>query len=555
MAEGTSVNDHVLKMINLIESLGQLGFAMDGELSQDLVLQSLSDSFSQFIVNFHMNKMDVSLPELHNMLKTAESNFPSKKSSVLLIGEGSTSKKRKRTFPKKKKKIGESKPTPTKAKVDPKSNAICFHCNKVGHWKRNCKAYLAKLKKKKAGETTPSDSDMFMIEDNMSLSPISTWHCMLGHISEKRLRSLHQEELLEPFDFKSYPVCESSLIGKMTKSPFTGHGERGADVLGLVHTDVCGPMSTQAMGEFSYFITFMDDKSRFGYVYLMKHKSEAFEKFKEYRYKAEKQTKMSIKVLRSDRGGEYLSGEFPNHLKENGILSQWTPHATPQLNRFSERRNQTLLDMVQSMMSYTDLPVSLWGYAIETSAYLLNKPVRRSNRVSRQPERYYGLVIENDNDLSLIDGEDPMTFDEAMSFDDSEKWQSAIKSEMDSMYANQVWTLDLGEASYILGIKIYRARSKKMLGLTQSTYIKKVLKRYSMENSKRGLIPMSHGVSLSKKISPKTSEERERMSRIPYTSVIGSIMYAMLCTRPDVAHSLSVTSRFQSDPGKNTGKR
>ena len=76
MSEGSSVNDHVLKMINLIERLGQLGFAMDGELSQDLVLQSLPSSFSQFVVNFHMNKLDVSLPELHNMLKTAESNFP-----------------------------------------------------------------------------------------------------------------------------------------------------------------------------------------------------------------------------------------------------------------------------------------------------------------------------------------------------------------------------------------------------------------------------------------------------------------------------------------------
>ncbi|XP_074351718.1 uncharacterized protein LOC141690861 [Apium graveolens] len=130
MAEGASVNDHVLKIINLIEGLGQLDFAMDGELSQDLVLQSLPDTFSQFIVNFHMNKMDVSLPKLHNMLKTAKSNFPSKKTSVLLIGEVSTSKKRKRTLPKKKKKVGESKPTPTKANVDPKSNAFCFHCNK-----------------------------------------------------------------------------------------------------------------------------------------------------------------------------------------------------------------------------------------------------------------------------------------------------------------------------------------------------------------------------------------------------------------------------------------
>ena len=108
MSEGSSVNDHVLKMINLIERLGQLGFAMDGELSQDLVLQSLLSLFLQFVVNFHMNKLDVSLAQLHNMLKTAESNFPSKKSSVLLIGEGSNSKKRKKNPPKRKNK-GEKK--------------------------------------------------------------------------------------------------------------------------------------------------------------------------------------------------------------------------------------------------------------------------------------------------------------------------------------------------------------------------------------------------------------------------------------------------------------
>ncbi|KAL8126204.1 hypothetical protein AgCh_013480 [Apium graveolens] len=112
---------------------------------------------------------------------------------------------------------------------------------------------------------------------------------------------------------------------------------------------------------------------------------------------------------------------------------------------------------------------------------------------------------------------------------------------------------DLGEASYILGMKIYRDRSRRMIGLTQGTYIQKVLKRFSMENSKRGLIPMSHGVSLSEKMSPKTPEERERMSKIPYASAIGSIMYAMLCTRPDVAYSISVTSRYQFNPVENRG--
>ena len=92
----------------------------------------------------------------------------------------------------------------------------------------------------------------------------------------------------------------------------------------------------------------------------------------------EKQTKHNIITLRSDRGGEYLNGEFLDYLKENGIVSQWTPLYTPQLNGVSERRNRTLLDMVRSMMSYVDLPVFLWGYALETSSYLLNKVPSKS---------------------------------------------------------------------------------------------------------------------------------------------------------------------------------
>ena len=113
---------------------------------------------------------------------------------------------------------------------------------------------------------------------------------------------------------------------------------------------------------------------------------------------------------------------------------------------------------------------------------------------------------------------------------------------------------DLGEASYILGIKIYRDRSRRMLGLSQSRYIDQVLKRFSMEGSKRGYLPIGHGIHLSKKMSPKTPEERNRMSSIPYASAVGSIMYAMLCTRPDVAYALGIASRFQADPREDHWK-
>ena len=110
---------------------------------------------------------------------------------------------------------------------------------------------------------------------------------------------------------------------------------------------------------------------------------------------------------------------------------------------------------------------------------------------------------------------------------------------------------DLGEAAYILDIKIYRDRSKRLIGLGQSTYIDKVLNRFSMKNSKRGFLLMSHGISLNKTQCPMTQDERDRMSKIPYAFAIGSIMYAMLCTRPDVSYTLSITSRYQSDPGES----
>ena len=101
----------------------------------------------------------------------------------------------------------------------------------------------------------------------------------------------------------------------MTQNPFTRKGVRATDVLELIHTDVCGPLTHMARGGFFYFITFIDDHSRYGYLYLMKHKSESFEKFKEFRNEVEKQTGKCIKILRSNRGGEYFLDQFKDHLK------------------------------------------------------------------------------------------------------------------------------------------------------------------------------------------------------------------------------------------------
>ncbi|KAK9128492.1 hypothetical protein Syun_017289 [Stephania yunnanensis] len=110
---------------------------------------------------------------------------------------------------------------------------------------------------------------------------------------------------------------------------------------------------------------------------------------------------------------------------------------------------------------------------------------------------------------------------------------------------------DLGDAAYILGIRIYRDRSKRLIGLSHSAYTDKVLNMFSLQDFERGLLPMSHVISLRKNQCPRTNDERDRTNKIPYASAIGSIMYAMLCTRPDVSYALSATSRYQLDPGES----
>ena len=125
-----------------------------------------------------------------------------------------------------------------------------------------------------------------------------------------------------------------------------------------------------------------------------------------------------------------------------------------------------------------------------------------------------------------------------------------VLSNVKNWLKNQFEMKDLWEANYILGIKIWRDWKNKLLALSQASYIDKILVRFNMENSKRGTLPFRHGIHLSKEQSPKTPERKEHMSRIPYASTVGSLMYAMLYTRPDICYVVGVVSRYQSDPGE-----
>ncbi|KAK8609538.1 hypothetical protein V6N13_061986 [Hibiscus sabdariffa] len=150
MSEGSPVGAHVIKMMGYIQTLEKLGFPLNDELAIDVVLQSLSNSFNQFMLNFNMNEINKTLPQLLGMLRTAESNKKKNGSkSVLMVRVA----KRKGKKVAKSKGIGKTKPKGKNA-LKPKGgiskDGKCFHCDKPGHWKRNCPVYLEEVKKAKA---------------------------------------------------------------------------------------------------------------------------------------------------------------------------------------------------------------------------------------------------------------------------------------------------------------------------------------------------------------------------------------------------------------------
>ena len=125
-----------------------------------------------------------------------------------------------------------------------------------------------------------------------------------------------------------------------------------------------------------------------------------------------------------------------------------------------------------------------------------------------------------------------------------------VLSDVKGWLSEQFQMKDLGEAAYILGIKVTRDRRKRMLSLSQASYIDTVLARFSMQNAKKGFLPFRHGVPLSKDQCPKTDQEKEEMRAVPYASAVGSLMYAMLCTRPDISYAVGMVARYQANPGQ-----
>ena len=137
--------------------------------------------------------------------------------------------------------------------------------------------------------------------DTNTCSESYLWYLRLGHISKNIIKRLINSGILN-FKWEDFGTCEACIMGKMTRAPFP-KAKRSTEPLAVIHSDICGKMSTPTKGQKVYFITFIDDYSRYGYVYLLKHKSEGFDAFKIFKTEVENQLNKTIKVLRTDHGG------------------------------------------------------------------------------------------------------------------------------------------------------------------------------------------------------------------------------------------------------------
>jgi transposase InsO family protein len=201
------------------------------------------------------------------------------------------------------------------------------------------------------------------------------WHRRLGHLGIKNMELL--KDMVDGLDFTKenhVKPCLSCFKGKQTRLPFVSTGKsRAKDILELVHSDVCGPMPVESWGGSRYFVMFIDDKSRKTFVYLIKHKSEVKDKFREFKALVEKQTGKSIKAIRTDNGLEYVCNDLQCFFKENGIRHQLTVEYNPEMNGVSERANRTIVEKARSMLQDAGLSSKYWGEAVNTAVYLKNR--------------------------------------------------------------------------------------------------------------------------------------------------------------------------------------
>lgn len=213
-------------------------------------------------------------------------------------------------------------------------------------------------------------------EVNLTASnDLRMWHERFGHASLKSIREMVKKGTLNigyiPQDIEFF--CGPCQFGKQHRLPFYTAAPRHTKAGELIHTDVGGPMQQESIGGSRFYVIFKDDASGFTQIYFLKHKSDVYERFKEYYALVNNKFGYSIKALRMDNGTEYLNHNLKQFLTTRGIQLELTAPYTPKQNGSSERQNRTLVEKARTMIHAKDLQIRLWAEAMNTAVYTYNR--------------------------------------------------------------------------------------------------------------------------------------------------------------------------------------
>nr|AAU90333.1 Putative gag and pol polyprotein, identical [Solanum demissum] len=418
---------------------------------------------------------------------------------------------------------------------------------------------------------------------------------------------------LIPMIKKNFEKCEACSKAKITKRPHF-QVERKTNLLELVHTDICELGGILTRGGNRNFITFIDDFSKFTYVYLMKNKSDAFENFKTYLHEVENQFGRKIKRIRSDRGREYESNEFNSFVRSLGIIHETTPPYSPSSNGAAERKNRTLVELTNAMLIESHAPLNFWGETILTACYVLNRVPHKKSKLTHfelwkgyKPSlgylRVWGCLafvrlmdpkitklgkkvttcaflgyasnstayrFFNLEDNIVIESGDAIFHENKFPFDSKNSGGQRIEQNILSLPSSSTSTLKNKEVNDFELRRSKRARIEKDFGPNFYVFnvgddpltLKEALSSHdsifwkeAVNDEMESLISNKTWKLVDLPPGCKTigcKSENDVINQKEYASIIGSLRYVTDCTRPDIAYAVGVLGRFTSKPDWNT---
>ena len=221
------------------------------------------------------------------------------------------------------------------------------------------------------------------------------WHRRFCHLNREDVQRIIKGDIVSGVTVKSKqemdPICEPCLAGKQHRVSVPKLAQHRSSVpLQLVHSDVHGPLPVRSRQHYQYWITFIDDATRYWAVLPLKNKSDAFAAFKQYKAFAENQLNSQIKCIRDDKGGEYMSGEWQAFCSAHGIQRQHTVRAEPHQNGVAERANRTLMEAIIAMLNESKLPGSFWLDALTTFVHVHNRSPTAANKFLTPYQLWHG---------------------------------------------------------------------------------------------------------------------------------------------------------------------